>query len=101
MAQIVEYNGFHVPLDSPLAARLRKQDEGFAEAERDGTLPVIGGDADSPAAPEELSEKSLLKLNRDALVELAASKSVSHADDATKKEIAAAILNAAEGAKLE
>lgn len=59
MSTVVEHNGFHVPLDSPLAERLRQQDASFREGEEEGTLTIISADTESG---EESTDYSKLKV---------------------------------------
>src|SRR5574343_615720 len=83
MADIVDYNGFHIDLGSPVAARLRKQDAAFREALDDGTLTVIGSDTDAEGG-EESTDYS--KLKKDGLIALLDERGIDHSEATNNPE---------------
>lgn len=58
MAKIVDYNGHHVRIGSPLDERLRKQDSQYRAAVDSGELETVGDDG---ATSADASDYSALK----------------------------------------
>lgn len=110
---IVEYNGHHVRLGSPLDARLRKQDENYRVAvyDRDDeghlvrrpvdeiTLPIIDGDEKSDG--DEAVDYSKLKVTGEGGIDELLEQRNIDASSASNKDEKIALLVAADEAEGE
>lgn len=95
MAKIVDYNGHHVRIDSPLDKRLRKQDDQYKRAVDNDELEIIP-DEDAPETAAD-GGADYSKLKKDELIALLDEREIDHSA-ATKNGERIALLEAFDAA---